>query len=222
MSRQGHDGSALFVAGRDCRPECGGLSLQPRGQLSNGAGRTGEAMAELAQCLKLRPNDTEALEVQHEWNGTAASPSLGGVDQATARRCEGGSAGTDRAHFRCRGIPPGRGDDGPDGGDAAGGADAARSRGEARRASQGLSGSRDCCWRPSGSTSRRWRRMARWPRRTRAWPRCASGAATRVGARKEANAALELKPSAQAYLVLGRLDLAANIWPRRARKPARL
>ena len=31
-----------------------------------------------------------------------------------------------------------------------------------------------------------------------------------AGARKEAQAALELKPSADAYLVLGRLDLAAN------------
>ena len=33
ISRQGHDGSALFVAGRGCRPERGRLSLQPRRQL---------------------------------------------------------------------------------------------------------------------------------------------------------------------------------------------
>ena len=43
-----------------------------------------------------------------------------------------------------------------------------------------------------------------------AWPRCASAPAIRRGARKEAQAALELKPSAYAYLVLARLDLAAS------------
>ena len=67
----------------------------------------------------------------------------------------------------------------------------------------------DCCSRRSVCTRRRWPRMgkrrgARRPGRgARAQRRCDA-------ARKEAQASLELGPSANAYLVLAQLDLAAG------------
>ncbi|MGA9462336.1 MAG: tetratricopeptide repeat protein, partial [Terracidiphilus sp.] len=83
ISRQGHDGSALFVAAETADPNTADYHFNLAVSLKRRSSNR-EALSELAQCLKLRPNDTEALEVQHEWNGTAASPSIGGVDQATA------------------------------------------------------------------------------------------------------------------------------------------
>ena len=66
LSRQGRDGSADFLAAENADPNQAdyhfnvAVSLKRRGQ-------TSAALAELAQCLKLRPNDSEAQELQAAW-----------------------------------------------------------------------------------------------------------------------------------------------------------
>jgi tetratricopeptide (TPR) repeat protein len=208
ISRQGHDGSALFVAAETADPNAAdyhfNLAVSLRRRSSNR-----EALAELAQCLKLRPNDTEALEVQHEWNGTAASPPSGGVDQAAAPEAKADPLERivrtfDAAAFRqAAGMmdqvqaarlaaltPHDRAVN------LAGQAKDYLDRGlllEAERLYQAAVSA-------DGSAAEAHAGLAEVRER--------SGDV--ASARAEANAALELKPSAQAYLVLGRLDLAAN------------
>jgi tetratricopeptide (TPR) repeat protein len=82
VSRQGHEGSALFVAAETADPNAAdyhfnlAVSLRRRGAAN-------QALAELGQCLKLRPNDAEAEELQKEWKGlTSSAQPLGGTDQA--------------------------------------------------------------------------------------------------------------------------------------------
>jgi hypothetical protein len=140
----------------------------------------------------------------------------GGRAMSGAGRSEGRSAGAHCAQLRCRCLPPGALM--LDQMDAARLAALTPSSGRrswpARRRTTLTAG---CCWRPSGSISPPWRR--------RPVAEAHAGLAEvreRTGdaeaARKEAHAALELMPSADAYLVLGRLDFAAAIWTRQQRR----
>ncbi len=72
VSRQGRDASALFVSAETTDPNAAdyhfnlAVSLKRRGAAS-------EALTELRQCLKLRPNDSEAQELEREWSAPAAA-----------------------------------------------------------------------------------------------------------------------------------------------------
>ncbi len=75
LARQGKDGIPLFRQAVAADPNGGdyhfnlAVSLKRRGE-------SAEALTELAQCLKLHPNDTEAQEVQSAWTNSdkAAKP----------------------------------------------------------------------------------------------------------------------------------------------------
>jgi tetratricopeptide (TPR) repeat protein len=208
VNRQGHDGSALFVAAETADPNAADYHFNLAVSLKH-RGSNKEAMAELAQSLKLRPNDAEAQEIQREWSGAPPSPASSGDDRAAGPDAKADPLERivrtfDAAAFR----------------QAAGMMDqlqAARlaARPPHDRAMQLTAQARDFLNRgllleaerlyqsaiaADGSVADAHAGLAEVRER--------SGDV--ASARAEANTALKLKPSAEAYLVLGRLDLAAN------------
>jgi tetratricopeptide (TPR) repeat protein len=83
ISRQGHDGTALYVQAASADPNNAdyhfnlAVSLKQRGKAT-------EALSELAQCLKLRPNDTEAQALQTAWKAPAGTQPAAGADAQAA------------------------------------------------------------------------------------------------------------------------------------------
>jgi tetratricopeptide (TPR) repeat protein len=73
VSRQGHDATVLFVQAAADDPNSAdyhfnlAVSLKRHGQAT-------PAMNELAQCIRLRPNDSEALALQAAWRQPALKP----------------------------------------------------------------------------------------------------------------------------------------------------
>ena len=73
VSRQGKDGTGLFVQAASDDPNSAdyhfnlAVSLKRHSQVA-------AAMNELAQCLKLRPTDGEAIALQTAWKGSAGQP----------------------------------------------------------------------------------------------------------------------------------------------------
>ncbi len=92
VSRQGKDGTSLFIQAAAADPNAAdyhfnlAVSLKRHGNLPG-------ALNELAQCLKLRPNDSEAQALEEAWKG---KPAAGGNGQTG---CERGSAGANCAHI---------------------------------------------------------------------------------------------------------------------------
>lgn len=66
VSRQGHDGSELFRQAVTADPNVADYHFNLAVSL-NRHGHTADALAELAQCLKLRPNDSEAQDLLTAW-----------------------------------------------------------------------------------------------------------------------------------------------------------
>jgi tetratricopeptide (TPR) repeat protein/TolB-like protein len=207
LSRQARDGSEEFLAAESADPNQAdyhfnvAVSLQRRGQ-------TSAALAELAQCLKLRPNDTEAQELQTEWAAPTASPAhSGGVDQggdtsAKADPLERIVRSFDAGAFR----------------QAAGMLDQVEAARLAElapydRAVKLAGQAKDYLDRGLLLEAERLYQaaVAADPSVTEAHAGLAEvreRSGDVASARKEAHTALELRPSAEAYLVLGRLDLA--------------
>ncbi|HET6170469.1 MAG TPA: tetratricopeptide repeat protein, partial [Terracidiphilus sp.] len=77
ISRQGHDGSALFRKAVAADPNAADYHFNLAVSLKR-QGQTGEARAELAQCLKLRPNDSEAQDLEKAWGPASVAASAGG------------------------------------------------------------------------------------------------------------------------------------------------
>jgi tetratricopeptide (TPR) repeat protein len=207
-SREGEDGSAEFVAAETADPNQAdyhfnlAVSLKRRGE-------TSAAIAELGQCVKLRPNDTEAVGLEKEWREPAPAVHTVAADQdadeaanpdpleriarsfdAVAFRQAAGMVDQVEAARLAVLSPHDRAVK------LAGQAKDYLDRGlllEAERLYQSAVGS-------DGSVAEAHAGLAEVRER--------SGDAT--SARAEAKAALELKPVAESYLVLGRLDLAAN------------
>jgi len=209
-SRQGHDGTVLFVQAAADDPNSAdyhfnlAVSLKRHGQPT-------PAMNELAQCLRLRPNDSEAQALQAAWK----QPALKSVSQtATTAGSANAEPGPDPLErivrtfdasafrqaaqmldevdaTRLAALPPLE-----QARKLSAQAKAFLDRGlllEAERLYQSaVSADTSCAEAHAG--------LAQVRERT--------GAAD--AARHEAGVALELKPSADAYLVLGRLDLDAN------------
>jgi tetratricopeptide (TPR) repeat protein len=75
VSRQGRDGMALFRQAEAADPNAAdyhfnlAVSLQRHGNVP-------EALAELAQCLRLRPNDAEAQDLDEQWRAPAKPEKL--------------------------------------------------------------------------------------------------------------------------------------------------
>ena len=174
QSRQGKDGTSLFVQAAAADPNAAdyhfnlAVSLKRQGNLAG-------ALNELAQCLKLRPNDSEAQALNDAWKGKPGATATSGTGR---RGCERGSAGDgllrtfDAAAFRqaaamldemnagrLAALTP---------------RDRAQSCAHRRRAIW----TAGCCLRRSGCIRTPWPPTARAHRRTPAWPRCANAAAT--------------------------------------------
>jgi tetratricopeptide (TPR) repeat protein len=71
VSRQGHDGSALFRQAVETDPNAADYHFNLAVSLKRHGGYDAEALTELAQCLRLRPSDSEALAVQKAWTESA-------------------------------------------------------------------------------------------------------------------------------------------------------
>ena len=207
MSRQGKDGTSLFIQAAAADPNAAdyhfnlALSLKRHGNVPG-------AINELAQCLKLRPGDSEAQALQAAWKGQAGSGAGAAVSpqasEASSDPLERIVRSFDAAAFkqaaavmdqmdtgRLAALPP---------------SDRARTlcvqakvyldRGlllEAERLYQAAVAA-------DGKSAEAHAGLAEVRER--------SGDAD--AARKEAQASLELGPSANAYVVLAQLDLAAG------------
>lgn len=207
-SRQGHDGTVLFVQAAADDPNSAdyhfnlAVSLKRHGQAS-------AAMNELAQCLKLHPNDSEALALQAAWK----QPGIKTVSQTSGTPAASDSAPDplerivrtfDAAAFRQAAQMLDQ-------------VDAAR-----LAALQSSERAQKIAAQATGYLGRGLILEAErlYQSAVTADPNCAEAHAglaqvrERAGAidaaRSEANKALELKPSADAYLVLGRIDFDAN------------
>jgi tetratricopeptide (TPR) repeat protein len=101
LSRQGKDGTPLFIQAAAADPSAAdyhfnlALSLKRHG---NAAG----AMNELAQCLKLRPADSEAQELSAAWkgqggNGIGSGPGAAGNSQVNNSQVSNSQAGNSQA-----------------------------------------------------------------------------------------------------------------------------
>ena len=207
VSREGRDGSAEFVAAETADPNQAdyhfnlAVSLKRRGE-------TSAAIAELGQCLKLRPNDSEALELQKEWPGPAATVRTvadGGTDAASnPDPLERIVRTFDAVAFRqAAGMM--------DQMEAARLAELSPHDRAVKQAAQakdyldrGLLLEAERLYQTAvatdGSVAEAHAGLAEVRERS----------GDSASARSEAKAALELRPLAEAYLVLGRLDLAAD------------
>lgn len=211
VSRQGHDGTALFISAETADPNTADYHFNLAVSLKR-RGSTAPALAELGQCLKLRPNDSEAQQLQKEWKGPGSSPANvapGGVDQAA-----GQDAKADPLERIVRTF------------DATAFRQAAVMMDQMETTRLAALSAHDRAVKLAGQAKDfldrglllEAERLYQYAvAADKSVAQAHAGLAQvreRTGdvnaARAEAQAALELKPSAEAYLVLGRLDLAAG------------
>jgi tetratricopeptide (TPR) repeat protein/TolB-like protein len=83
ISRQGRDGTALFVQAASSDPNAADYHFNLAVSLKR-QGKTVPALSELAQCLKLRPSDSEAQSLEQAWNTPASGQAATGGDPAVA------------------------------------------------------------------------------------------------------------------------------------------
>jgi tetratricopeptide (TPR) repeat protein len=205
-SRQGHDGNALFRQAVAADPDAPDYHFNLAVCLKR-HGQNTEALAELTQCLKLRPNDSEAQSLQAAWKGSGGQPagaSASGALEPKADPLERIARNFDAVAFRQAAqmmdqmdasrlaalTPHARAEK------LAGQAADYLNRGlllEAERLYQSAEAA-------DGSVAAEHVGLAEVRERT----------GNADAARREAHAALELEPSADAYLVLGRLDFAGG------------
>ena len=198
VSRRGRDGSALFSQAVAADPNAADYHFNLAVSLKR-QGNTAQALAEIAQCLRLHPADSEAQSLETEWK----APPAGG-DEAKADPLERIERNFDAVAFHQAALMLEQ-------------MEAARLAALApqERAKKLAVEARDYLDRgllldadrlfqsalaADGSVAEAHAGLAEVHERT--------GDAD--AARKEAHAALDIEPSAEAYLVLGRLDLAAN------------
>lgn len=99
VSRQGHDGSPLFRQSVAADPNAADYHFNLAVSLKR-HGVAAEALTELAQCLRLRPNDSEAQALDKEWNKPAAKPASGLDAEAKADPLERIARRFDAVAFR--------------------------------------------------------------------------------------------------------------------------
>ncbi|UWZ84245.1 tetratricopeptide repeat protein [Occallatibacter riparius] len=195
VSRQGHDGTALFRQAEGADPAAADYHFNLAVSL-NRHGDKGAAQAELAQYLKARPNDSEAQQIQSAWKGASSTSTVEplerivrGFDAVAFRQA---AVMLDQMEAtRLAALPP------------------------AQRAQTLAVQARDYLSRGLLLESERLYQQA-IAQDNRSQAAHAGLAEVRertgdaAGARKEAQASLELQPTVDAYLILARLDLAAN------------
>jgi tetratricopeptide (TPR) repeat protein len=195
VSRQGHDGTALFRQAESADPNTADYHFNLAVSLKR-HGNAADAAGELAEYLKLRPNDSEAQEMQAAW----AHPG----EAAAVEPLERIMRSFDAAAFRQAAVmldqmeatrlaeltPEGR---------------AQTLAAQAREyLSRGLLLEAERLYRQAIAADARNEEAHEGLAEVRERTGDAAGAGA------EARAALELHPTAAAYLVLARLDLAAN------------
>lgn len=204
VSRQGHDGTALFVQAASVDPNGADYHFNLAVSLKR-QGKTAAALNELAQCLKLRPADNEAQSLAAAWKTPGLAQTAAGADpQATIDPLERIVRTFDASAFRQAAAmldqmdatrmaaltPPDR---------------ALKLTAQAKGFfDRGLLLEADRLYQSAVSAD---------PQRAEAHLGLAEireRTGDSAGARQEAHKALELSPSADAYLVLARLDLADN------------
>jgi tetratricopeptide (TPR) repeat protein/TolB-like protein len=207
VSRQGHDGIGLFRQAETADPNAADYHFNLAVSLKR-HGESAEALAELTQCLRLRPNDSEALALEEEWKVPAKQPA-GVVDaslpaEAKADPLERIARSFDAVAFRQAALMLDE-------------MSAARQAAltPAKRAQELAAQAKDYLDRgllleaerlyhsavdADGNVAAAHAGLAEVHERT----------GDAEGARREARAALALKPLADAYSVLGRLDLAGG------------
>ena len=206
-SRQGHDGTALFRQAETADPNAADYHFNLAVSLKR-HGDNAEALAELAQCLRLRPNDAEAQELNKAWTGPAKQQ-IGGADSssgtaAKADPLERIARSFDAVAFRQAAQMLDQ-------------MDAARQAAltPQQRAHELASQARDYLDRGLLLEAERLYQAAVVADRSAAaahvgLAEVCERTGDAAGARREAKTALEMEPSADAYLVLGRVDLAAS------------
>jgi tetratricopeptide (TPR) repeat protein len=195
VSRQGHDGTALFRQAEGADPAAADYHFNLAVSLKRHGDKAG-AQAELAQYLKLRPNDSEALQLQSAWKDPSATTTVEPLERIVR--------GFDAAAFRQAAVMLDQME-----------ASRLAALTPAQRAQTLSTQAREYLSRGLLLESERLYQQA-IAQDGRSQPaheglaevRERTGDAT--GARNEAQASLELQPSADAYLILARLDLAAN------------
>jgi tetratricopeptide (TPR) repeat protein len=199
ISRQGHDGTGLFVQAAAADPNAADYHFNLAVSLKS-HGTEAAALNELAQCLKLRPNDVEAQQVMAQWK----APKVSADSDERAEPLERIVRTFDAVAFRQAALmmdqmeasrvaaltPHQR---------------AVKLAGQAKDyLNRGLLLEAERLYQTAvvddGSLAEAHAGLATVRERT----------GDAADARKEANVSLELAPSVDAYLVLGRLDLAAN------------
>jgi tetratricopeptide (TPR) repeat protein len=194
VSRQGHDGTAMFRQAAVTDPDEADYHFNLAVSL-NRHGNSAEALNELSQCLKYRPNDSEAQALQAAWKqpGNASADPLERIVRTF-----------DAVAFRQAAVMLDKME-----------ATRLAELSSQERARTLTSQARDFLSRGLLLESERLYQAA-VTADTGAEEAHAGLAEVRertgdtAGARKEAQAALELKPSASAYLILARLDFAAS------------
>ena len=194
VSRQGHDGSAMFRQAVSSDPDDPDYHFNLAVSLKR-HGNSAEAINELNECLKYRPSDSEAQSLLAAWKQSGS----GGVDplERIVRTFDGvafrqAAVVLDKMEAtRLAALTP---------------QDRARTlAGQARDyLSRGLLLESERLYQAA---------VAADPGSEEAHAGLAEvreRTGDTAGARKEARAALELKPSASAYLILARLDVAAS------------
>jgi tetratricopeptide (TPR) repeat protein len=199
VSRQGKDGTGLFVQAAADDPHSADYHFNLAVSLKR-HGQANAALNELAQCLKLRPTDNEALTLQADWKRPEGQPAADSAadplerivrtfDAAAFRQAAQVLNQMDAAHLAAL-APMERAQQ------LSAQAMGFLDRGLLLEAEllyqQAVSTDNNCADAHAGLAEVRER----------------TGATN--AARTEAHTALELRPSAGAYLVLGRLDLQAN------------
>jgi tetratricopeptide (TPR) repeat protein len=208
VSRQGHDGVAFFRQAVAADPNTADYYFNLAVSLKR-HGDAAEALTELAQCLRLRPNDSEAQELDKAWRMPASKPTSGpATNPATEPKAdplERIARNFNAVAFRQAALMLDQ-------------VEASRLAAlTPRLRAQKLAGqARDYLDRGLLLEAERLYRAA--VAADRSFAEAHTGLAEvreRTGdaesARKEAHTSLKLQHSADAYLVLGRLDLAASL-----------
>ena len=211
VSRQGRDGIASFSQAEASDPNAADYHFNLAVSLKR-EGKAAEALAELTQCLRLRPNDSEAQELLAAWKspsgaagaGAGASEGANGEAELKADPLERIARNFDAVAFRQAALVL----DQMDASRLAALTPVERVRKLAAQAKdyldRGLLLEAERLYQSAvaadGRLAEAHAGLAEVRERT----------GDAEGARKEARAALELAPSADAYLVLARLDLAAS------------
>jgi tetratricopeptide (TPR) repeat protein len=203
LSRQGKDGTSLFIQAAAADPNAADYHFNLALSLKRHGNAPG-AINEMAQCLKLRPGDSEAQALAAAWKAPAGTTASQGVSQASVDPLERIVRTFDAAAFKQAAAVM----DQMDAGQLAALPSRDRARALCTQAKvyldRGLLLEAERLYQAAvaadGKSAEAHAGLAEVRERS----------GDTDAARKEAQAALELGPSANAYLALAQLDLAAG------------